>query len=327
MNLRGLFQAIRNFLFSKANREFLIFLFFFAVAGIFWLLTTLNQAFEQELRIPVHLTNVPKMAVLTSHEVDTLQVTVSDKGYVLAAYLTGDAQHDIFVDFKNYAQQDGKVAIPANVIQKLVTQRLAASSKLIGIKPSKVTFYFNHGEKKRVPVVWKGIVEPEDMFFLANVVYSPDSVTIYASGDKLDSISTVYTEDLSYHNFRDTLCVKAPLKKMSGVKMVPEEVSISFMTDVLTEESIDGIPIVGINMPAGKVLRTFPSRVSVKFVTGVNNYRKLSAKDFLVVADYNEIVNNPSAKCDIHLRKIPAGLSKVQLETKQVDYLIEERKQ
>lgn len=326
MNQKGLFQGISNFLFSKANREFLIFLFFIAVAGVFWLLTTLNETFEQELRIPIHLTNVPKTAVLTSNEVDTLQVTVSDKGYVLATYLTGETLKDMYVDFKQYAQHDGKVILPSNVIQKLVTQRLTASSKLISIKPSRVTFYFNYGEKKRVPVAWKGIVIPEDLFFLANVVYNPDSVTVYASSDKLDSISVVYTEDLSYQNFRDTLNVKAPLKKMSGVKTVPEEVNISFMTDVLTEENIDDIPVIGINMPAGKVLRTFPSRVSVKFVTGVNNFRKLSAKDFLVVADYNEIAKNPSPKCDIHLRKIPGGLSRVQLETKQVDYLIEEKR-
>ena len=36
-----------RFLFSWINREFFIFLFFLAVAGVFWLLTTLNENFEQ----------------------------------------------------------------------------------------------------------------------------------------------------------------------------------------------------------------------------------------------------------------------------------------
>jgi hypothetical protein len=41
--LRNIFQIISNFLFSRANREFLIFMFFLALSGIFWLLMTLNQ--------------------------------------------------------------------------------------------------------------------------------------------------------------------------------------------------------------------------------------------------------------------------------------------
>ena len=46
MSGRRLFVIVRNFLFSRANREFLIFLFFLALSGIFWLLTTLNETVE-----------------------------------------------------------------------------------------------------------------------------------------------------------------------------------------------------------------------------------------------------------------------------------------
>jgi hypothetical protein len=112
---------------------------------------------------------------------------------------------------------------------------------------------------------------------------------------------------------------------MQGVKMVPERINLKFMTDVLTEESIDGIPIQGINMPAGKVLRTFPSKVRVHFVTGVSVFRALTPNDFYVVADYNELKNNPSPKCNIYLRRVPDGISRAKLDLKEVDYLIEEQ--
>ena len=69
-----------HFLFSWVNREFFIFLFFLAVAGIFWLLTTLNENFEQEVKIPVKFVHVPKNVVLTSGEDDTLRFTVRDTG-------------------------------------------------------------------------------------------------------------------------------------------------------------------------------------------------------------------------------------------------------
>ena len=79
-----------------------------------------------------------------------------------------------------------------------------------------------------------------------------------------------------------------------------------------------------INMPEDKVLRTFPSRVTVSFVTGVNNYRNLKASDFRVVADYNEIMAHPSEKCNLHLQRTPSGISRATLLTTQADYLIEQ---
>jgi len=77
-------------------------------------------------------------------------------------------------------------------------------------------------------------------------------------------------------------------------------------------------------MPEGKVLRTFPSKATIKFVAGVSLYRTLSAKDFTVVADYKDIASHPSDKCTLHIKKVPQGISRATLDIKQVDYLIEE---
>lgn len=318
-------RNISNFLFSRANRELLMFLFFFAIAGFFWLLTALNETYEQEIHVPVHYINVPRTAVLTSPETDTLRVTVKDKGMNLLTYLYGDALPELNVDFSSHVHKNNTGEVSASDLSKMVQQRLAASSKLVSIKPEKLTFYYNFGEKKRVPVKWRGNVVPEEMFFISDVEYEPDSVTIYASREKLDSISTIYTEILSYSKFRDTLTVDTRLQRIAGVKTVPDNVSLTFMTDVLTEESIDDIPVMGINMPEGKVLRLFPAKVSVKFVAGVKTYQTLSANDFLVVADYNEIRSNPSPKCNIYLKKTPPGISKATLNVTQLDYLIEEQ--
>jgi hypothetical protein len=319
-----IFRTIRNFLFSRTNRELLLFLFFFAIAGIFWLLTTLNESYEQEIRVPVHYTNIPKNAVLTSPETDTIRVTVRDKGILLLTYLYGDALEEVAVDFGSHTHKNGIGEVTASELGKIISPHLAASSKLLSVKPDRLMFYYNFGEKKRVPVKWRGNVVPDDLYFISDVSYTPDSITIYASREKLDSINTVYTDILTYTKFRDTLTITPRLQKMAGVKTVPEEVTIRFMTDVLTEESIDGIPVVGINMPEGKVLRLFPAKVSVRFVTGVKTYKSLSPSDFVVIADYNEIKRNPSPKCNIYLKEKPEGIRRVALNYTQLDYLIEE---
>lgn len=311
-------------MFSIVNKEFLIFLFFLALSGIFWLMMTLNETYEKEFVIGVKVTNVPRNVVLISDETDSVKVTLRDKGIMLLSYLYGKEPQQVSVNFKTYARANGTVSVPSSDIQRLLYQQLDASTKITSAKPEKVEFEFNYGLRKRVPVRWQGRVLPEHLYFISDVSYSPDSVDVFASKEKLDSIKTVYTEHLNYANFRDTLTVSSMLQKMKGVKMVPDKVKVTFYTDVLTEESIDDIPIVGINVPEGKVIRTFPAKVSVKFVTGVSTFRRLSAADFSVTVDYNEIVAHPSDKCEIRLRKVPHGISRASLNVNKVDYLIEE---
>ena len=324
MERRNLWQIIRDFLYSGANREFLIFLFFLALSGFFWLFLALNDSYEKEFAIPVTITDVPKNVMLTSDETDTVRVTIHDKGITLLTYMYGKALPHVQVNYKNYARNDGTGIIPMGELQKFIRQQLASSSRITNYKPDKLTFYYNFGDKKRVPVRWSGRVIPEQLYFISRVEYQPDSVTVYAPKEKLDSINMYYTEQLNYVNFRDTLRVNCRLMKQTGVKTVPEEISIRFFTDVLTEESIDGIPIQGINMPPGKILRTFPARVKVRFVTGANVFRNLHPEDFTVVADYHELTSSSSEKCHIYLKDSPSGISRARLEISYVDYLIEE---
>ena len=323
-SLRRIAVLIRNFLFSRTNREFLIFLFFLTLSGIFWLLMTLNEVYEKEVVVPVHITGVPSDIMLTSDETDTIKVTVRDRGIILMTYLYGEALTHVEVNFKNYDQGNGTGVISAAEFAKILKQHLTASSKIVSIKPERLKIYYTTGNYKKVPVRWKGRVIPEHLYFLSQVNYSPDSVTVYASEERLDSIHMVYTELLNYVDFRDTLAVDCRLRRMEGVKIVPDHVHITFYTDVLTEESVDGIPVKCINLPKGQQLRTFPAKVTVKFVTGVNVYRTLTPADFTVVADYNEIVSSRSDKCNLYLQQVPSGVTRASLVNKQVDYLIEE---
>ena len=327
MTFRSVWRAVKEFLFTKTSKELLTFLFFLALSGIFWLSLTLNETYERDFAVPVSVIGVPKNAVLTSDEVDTIRVTIRDKGIVLVAYKYGEALKRIELPFRNYTHNNGTGLIPASEIQKRIYQNLVNSSKITSIKPEKMEFYYSYGSKKQVPIRWSGRVIPEELYFISRVSYEPDSVTIYASEDKLDSINMVYTEQLNYANFRDTLTVDCNLAKLKGVKTVPDHVRIRFYTDVLTEERISNIPIVGINMPEGKVLRTFPAKTSVSFVAGVSVYRNLKPEDFTVIVDYDEIRRNPSEKCRINLKNVPSGISRAKLETTLVDYLIESQEQ
>ena len=283
----------------------------------------LNETYEKDIKIPVRIVNVPKNVVV-SDAVDTMRVTVRDKGWFIAALIYGNRVRPVYIDFPTYSKNsNGECSVPTLDLIKQVVQMLSGSARITAAKPDKIEFFFSYGESKRVPVKFIGKVTPDETYYLARMLIQPDSVTVFASPEILDKIHYVSTEELHYSHFADTITVNAHLQKIRGAKINPSAVKITLFTDILTEESLD-VPITGENLPMGKVLRTFPSHVTVSFITGVANYRRLRPENFSVVADYNDLQEHPSDKCSLHLRSVPHGISRVKLSANSVDYLIEE---
>ena len=167
---------IREFFFSKANKELFLFIFFLVLSGIFWLITTLNETYEKEFTIPVSIANIPKNAVLTSADTDTIKVTIRDKGFALFSYQFGDVLKKIRPSFRTYSRNNGMGVVPASDLKKLIAQQLSSTSVITAVKPEKLEFYYNYGNKKRVPLRWSGRVIPEELYYISRVDYSPDSV-------------------------------------------------------------------------------------------------------------------------------------------------------
>ena len=320
-SVRNILKAVRNFLFSGLNKEFLIFLFFLALSGAFWLLMTLNETMEREFKIPMRLSGVPRNAVITGELPDTVRVTVRDKGFTLVTY---DFRPLVF-RFSNYADEDeGKGVIPLTDVQKQVLSQMYGSSKLLQVKPGAFDFYFTYGTSKKVPVVFRGKITTNKSYYLAHTEFYPSMVTVYANKQQLDKLQTVEIEPFNYRNLQDTIRQAVKIRKIRGVKIVPPTVRLSVYPDVLTEETID-VPITAINMPPGMVLRTFPSKVTVRFTIGASLFRTIKPNLFKVVVDYEELAANPSDKCTLQLRSVPRSVSKASLEIDRVDYLLEQQ--
>ena len=116
-SIRNILKAVRNFLFSGLNKEFLIFLFFLALSGAFWLMMTLNETMEREYKIPMRLVGTPRNAVITGDLPDTVRITVRDKGFTLITY----AFRPLNFKFNNYADEtEGQGVIPVADVQKQI---------------------------------------------------------------------------------------------------------------------------------------------------------------------------------------------------------------
>lgn len=323
--LKRITAPIRNFLLDLVSKRFLVFLFFLFLSTAFWLSMTLDEMYEKEIPVPIRLVNVPKNIIITTNMPDTVIVTVRDKGFAFIGYFTGEPFRPINLNFSTYANESaGRGSVPLADVQNILYQRLATSSRITALKPDQLKFYFNFGQSKTLPVRANGIMTPAKNYYLARVSFWPEKVTVYAQQSKLNSLRYIMTEKLNLTNFTDTLIRQVNLQKIIGVKTVPEKVKIGLYPDILTEESIE-VPIKAINMPKGKTLRTFPSKVKVLFNIGATAFRKINEKQFEVVVDYNELQANQSDKCALHLKTVPAEVRQARLEMNQIDYLVEQQ--
>ena len=119
-SITSVFRIVRDFLFSNINKQFLTFLFFLSLSGIFWMMLTLVETYEKELKIPVQISQIPNNVVLTSDDVDTVRITVRDRGWMILSYLYGNQLKRVYANFKNYNRGNGYGVIPANELMKLI---------------------------------------------------------------------------------------------------------------------------------------------------------------------------------------------------------------
>lgn len=316
-------RRIRNFLLGSQSRELLIFLFFFLVATGFWLLQTLKNDYETEFAIPLKLENVPNNVVITSEPVNEIRVTVKDKGTVLLNYLLGQGFYPISIDFEDYKSKGTHVRILSNKLEKRILSQLSASTKLLSIKPDTIEYIYSKGRAKKIPVRLQGEVTAGPQYYIADTIFSPDSVVVYAPKAILDTIKLAYTQKVDILGITDVLKQNIALQKIKGAKFVPNLVTVTFPVDIFTEKTFE-VVVTGVGFPAHKMLRTFPSKVKVTFLVGLHHFRNIHPEDFVLEVPYNELIKSTSDKYALQLKSIPSGVTHVRIEPEQVDFLIEQ---
>ena len=323
--LKHLWDGVKSFLLDKLGREALVFAFFVLLSSCFWLLQALNETYDMELEYDLVLEHVPEGTVITSELPSPVHVVLRDKGISLIRYYTLFENHSLKIDFlgTEKGKAYGHVVISHSDFQKLLQPQLDASTRIISFRPDTLEYYFNKGFRKRVPVELIGEVTTDDSYYLAGQTMEPDSVTVWAEKEFLDSLESMKTVPTMLHNLTKSEKLTVPLAVMKGVKVVPDVVTISAEVDIYTEKHVK-VPIIGTNFPAGYTLRTFPPSAQVSFRIGAKDYKSVTADNFVLTATYEELLTLPDSVLHLQLRSIPEGVSQVRIQPEAVQFLIEQ---
>ena len=238
--------------------------------------------------------------------------------------MLGRSFYPVIFDFNDYNEMGPAVTIPLDEVKKKISAQLNTSTKLLAIRPDTLGFIYAKGSAKKVPVAISGQVTAGREFYVSEIRLDPDSVMVYAPENLLNSINTVYTTPLSIKGVTDTITQQVALQKTKGAKYVPSSNAVSVYVDMYSEKKVE-VPIVGLNFPPGKALRTFPSKVQVFFQVGLKKFASVSSDDFFIGLSYDELINNDKDQIKLSLKKFPEHVGHIRIVPPTVDFLIEER--
>lgn len=317
---------VRNFLYSPKFKRFLVFLFFLFVSAGFWMLQTLRDTLEMRISLPVVLQDVPEDVMITSAPPEEVELNLRDKGTILVQYLYQKKLQPLELSFTNYdnKKEADRVIVPHGDLLRLLQPQLEGSTRVLEAKPDTMEYYYTRGLPKRMPVKVLGHVTTTAQNYLMDLHAYPDSMDVYAPRAVMDTMQYAYTAQVDWTNLTDTKTDEVALMPMRGVKYDTPIVQVKATVGYYIEKTVE-IPVVGMNFPADKMLRVFPSRVKVTFRVGEAESSRPWEELFVLVLTYEELMENQGSKVRLQLKTVPEGVSNPRLQPQEVDYLIEHR--
>lgn len=313
-------------LLQKRGRDIMVFVFFLAISAGFWLMQKLDDTFETDIVVPLELVGVPKGTIITSPLPHSVTITVQDRGANLLHYFRqdDDERQPIKLDFAQYnsGSMTAKVTVPITDVQRSFQQQMLSSTLIKMVRPTKIDFHYNKGMSKVLPVKFIGSVTTRRENYLQGLTFKPDSVTVYAPSGILDTLKYAYTNRMDVENLSKTQDFNIHFPSMPGLKVVPEIVQMTAKVDYYTEQSVQ-VPVIGVNFPGNVTLKTFPAMVTVKYRIGASNARSVTAKNFVLAATYEELLHAEGSKFRLNLKSTPPGVTRVQIQPKDVEFLLE----
>src|SRR5574344_31360 len=315
--MKKIWKLLPNFF----GKDFSVFLLFLAISFVFWWSRTMSRSYEMHIQYPVSLIDVPDNMRITDSPEFELKVTISGKGMSLweAKNRTSRPLH---IKPSDFVMSSGHAAISTKILLDSLESIIPASVIIKNVEPDSLIFNYLIQKKKTVPVLYDGSIESKNQYMLDKIVFSPDSVSVGMPVSMEDSAFAMNVDLKQIELKCDTAVLNVQLTEVPNVISEVSGIKMTVISSQFTEKSII-VPIVGLNFPDGKILKSFPSKATVTFWVKLDDFDNVDESDFKVVVDYNDI-KRESDKVGVRLFYQPANVTKVRVVPTSVSFLIEE---
>ncbi len=303
-------KAIRRWIVKRMSTEngknLLVFMVFICISAIFWLVLTLNDEYQRDITIPVEITNVPDSVMLLSPPPRTINVSVRDRGNVLAKFQWGEIPA-IKINYHDFIADNNKLVVSQGQISNILHGYFGPNSHILSTKPDSIalTYTTRPGETIKVNIADNVEATVAPGYVITHQPYCiPDSVTLYSVESVAGKIKSVNIENLSFTNLTDSIAIKATVITPDGMRAVPDAVKLIVPVERL-ERRTRTVPVSVNNAPRGQNVTVTPNEVMVVYLVPAS----LCEKDnypIYVTADYQQRdTETDAAKMPLAISQLP----------------------
>jgi len=324
MGIKDQFTKLMAAVRSRRGRDSLMFLLFVAISTVLWLVLSLNEEEQFDVRLPLKITHVPDSVTLISPGPEALNVSLRARGTQVLKMLAG-SKPTVNIDFRAY-RSNGLLHLNSTEL-KALTRTAAGGSQVSVVYPDSLSIpYTTHpGFSMPVNIDYKIVTGPQSAL-KGRPRLSSDSVKVFmAPGAVLpDNYNAVVTEPIRLTGLSESETRRVRLLGPADSRIIPDSIDVSFEVEPLIFKSRK-VVIEPVNVPEGTKLITFPAQIDVFYMVPMSAYIG-SDPHFRIVADYKRINHlNPSKMMKLTLRDVPSNLQNVHLSVDSAEYIIEHR--
>ncbi|CAH8294791.1 YbbR-like protein [Mariniflexile fucanivorans] len=310
-----------NLLTSIKNKKINVFFFFLVLAFIILMFTKLSKTYTNTIVFNIEKINVPQEDIILNDSI-VLNITLKTHGFKWLTYYF--AKPKIKIDFEKDVKKQDSTFIWNKSKAYLENTQFDKQVELLNISPEILTFRYSINMVKKVPVKLNSDIKYSLGFDVSKPYeLKPDSIVVIGPKALVSQVNFVQTEKISLNDVRKNISETVKLKlptKHKDLTFSNDKTILKATVEKFTEGTLK-IPVTIVNVPENINLKYFPREVNVSYYISLSNFNNISAKDFKVVCDYSNAVNNQSLLVP-ELVEFPKSAKNVKIKQQRIEFII-----
>ena len=313
------FKTLTKARFRKTDFNSFLFFLFFAI--VIWIFVQFSKQYSEVLEIPVEYVNVPQDKLLVGKIPQSLELRMQENGFTVAWFSLFPPTVKIDLS-KASIENDALVYAVDENHSELQSQLEIDLDDNEFLKDALVVKYEQKQEKK-LPVVFRMKMEYAVGYSAVEALkYEPDSIMVSGPDNILDTLSKLFTQQLSLTKVKEDQqgIVYLDTTALPNVTFYRNKVKYAVDVEKVTEGKVQ-VPIEIMNVPQGLNVVIFPKEVVLFYQVNLKDFSKVTASDFRVVVDFDNVRGQQDFLIPEVIQK-PEFTSNIRLNEKRIQFII-----
>lgn len=254
----------------------------------------------------------------------TAQVNMN--GFLAMRYNISE-QNIIKIDINDKVLSKTKNFVLSSDIFQKFSEQLGDGKKLISLSPDTIYFSYVDLQSKRLPIIPNLQLKFASEYMQSgNIILKPDSIWITAEQNVLDSITEIQCIAQKHENLNKPIsgALEVDMSKLNNVSVQQQKIQFKVNVERYSEATIT-VPLQLTNKPDSLDVMTFPRDIEVKYRADIQNFAKIKASDFKLIADFNDFEKSISGNLKVKIETKPKSVLQVDLYPDFVEAIVSKK--